>query len=137
MRTVVSARTKYGALVPVKTGIEQSADSEPFFCFYGPTPARAAEIRPRSFSFRCLGADAGVSKAQGQKAFLERIRALFPAARTDDTLLRINPPVDEVGATENFDAGTLGSVQTNRMSESNEGGALRASLLIAMAFLQG
>jgi hypothetical protein len=136
-KSIVSARTKYGAMIPVSTRSDQSSGSEQFVCFYGATHAQAVEIRPRAFNFRCLGADAGVSKAQGLKAFLDRIRGLFPEVRTDDTLLHVAPPQEDVSSTENFDAGVLGSVQTSHRTESNEGGALRASLLIAIATLRG
>ena len=135
-KSVVSARTKYGALVPVNTRFDQSSGSEQFVCFYGRNHAEAVEIRPRSFNFRCLGADAGVSKAQGLKSFLDRLRALFPDVLYEDTLLHVAPPQDDVNSTEAFDAGVLGSVQTSHRTESNEGGALRASLLIAMATLR-
>ena len=135
-KSVVSARTKYGALVPVKSEIQRSGDSEPFVCFYGATHDQAVDLRPRAFNFRCLGADAGVSKAQGLKAFLARIRTMFPEARYDDTLLHVAPPQDDVSSTESYEAGVLGSVQKTHRTESNEGGALRASLLIAIVALR-
>ncbi|HLF93552.1 MAG TPA: hypothetical protein VJB14_08820 [Planctomycetota bacterium] len=135
-RSNVAARTQAGGLVPAGSASVSSSDAEPFVHFYGESHARAVELRPRSFNFRFLGAEAGVSKAMGLKNFLVRVRSIYPDARYDETLLHCAVPGDDLDGTETYDEGAAGGLSVRRISHSNEAGALRAALLIALAFLK-
>jgi hypothetical protein len=136
VKTTVSGRTKYGGLAPVGASFDQAGTSEQFVHFYGASPEIAVGIRPQAFNFRFLGPDAGSTKAGALKALLGKIQAQWPEVRIDETLLHYTPASEEVGSTDSFDAGALGAVETNRRTDSNEGGVLRAALLLAILALR-
>lgn len=135
-KTSLEVRSKHGALVPAGSATVASSDSEAIALFYGERAAQAVDLRPRGFNFRCLGAEAGPTKAAAMKMFLERVRALFPEAAYDDTLLRVAPPSDDTLGAESVDESAMGSARVVRRVQSNEAGVLRAALLIAMSLLR-
>lgn len=108
---------------------------EQFAHFHGQSPGEVVELRANRFDFRCLGPDLAATRAANLRAFLDKLRGLFPQALYDDTLVK--HPLRSSGRDGfSFNASVfVGSVEQHTTKGSTEDAARRASWLIARARL--
>ncbi|HLY74132.1 MAG TPA: hypothetical protein VKU80_08445 [Planctomycetota bacterium] len=118
-----------------ETTHERSSSSERFVHLYGEAHTDVLELRPGRFNFRCLGNEFGISAAMNCDTFIRRLTALSPNVQFDDTLLRYPPPVDDEVVSDRVAGGNPLRVEVVRRKQGNEGSAVRASILLALAIL--